>query len=92
MYIKTDVSLRYFNWWGGAKTNALEFTPKELDEIENYFEMMQGDKIPTETEINDLMWFYPQVYAKALGLEWDFEEGKLLRNTKDEIVKLNKEN
>lgn len=53
MTIKTEQSLRYFDFWSGAKSNAAMMTAEELDSVENELEAMYPEGM-TDTEINDL--------------------------------------
>ena len=75
-----EIHLWNFPFWSGAKDHASEFTPNELDEIEDYLtDSIFFDRTPTETEINDLFWFEPETFAECLGLQWDKENDKLIR-------------
>lgn len=65
-----DEPLSRFNFWSGAKTNADELTPDELDQIGDELEANDffGGKIPSDTEINDLFWFDFDVALQFIGL------------------------
>ena len=74
MKIYRDESLSNFEFWSGAISNALEFTPEELDKITIALEALDGGDGYDETEINDLMWFEPEYLASLIGLDWDTKE------------------
>lgn len=78
MKIYREESLSNFEFWSGAISNAEEFTLEELDRIGDMLEVESPDGMD-ETEINDLMWFEPEYLASLIGLEWDSEEGKIIR-------------
>ena len=79
MKIYREGSLSNFEFWSGAKANALEFTLEELDQITDELESLDGGDGYSETEINDLMWFEPEYLASLIGLEWDSKTGKIIR-------------
>ena len=66
MVIKTEISLRDFEFWSGAKSNAELLTPEELDLIDEYLQDIV-DEILTETELNDFMWFETETIADWLN-------------------------
>lgn len=70
MWIKKDISLRDFEFWCGAKENRKLFTDEEMDELEEVMEEFYDDMAPTETDINDMMWFEPENLASWIGKEW----------------------
>ena len=72
MTIKTEQSLRSFEFWSGAKANAEMMTAEELDSVENELEAMYPDGM-TDTEINDFFWFEEDTIADWLGYN-SFEE------------------
>lgn len=70
MTIQYEKSLRYFEFWAGAKEHARYFSPRELDLLE---ETIFADEVWEETAVNDMFWFEPDYLATALGYA-DFEE------------------
>lgn len=81
MYIKYDISLTDFDFWAGAKENVKILTMDELRDIETFLEglYMEMQEIPTETEINDFMWFEVDIIAQICNYnDWDelFEDRK----------------
>ena len=71
MKITTEISLRDFEFWSGAKYTAEMLTPEELDQIEFAIEDAY-DQID-ETTVNDIFWFDTDWIAELLGYE-NFEE------------------
>ena len=69
MTIKKEISLRDFEFWGGAKQWADVLTPEELDELEWYLDSGSGEW--TETEINDFLWFDTEIWTELLGITED---------------------
>lgn len=70
MTIKTEQSLRNFEFWSGAKSNAAMMTAEELGGVENELEELYPDGM-TDTEINDLFWFDFDYVCDLIGLEYD---------------------
>jgi hypothetical protein len=56
-------------WSGGLDTLTKIIEQDKCDELENYLNMIFSDKIPTETEINDELWFDSEGIFRALGIE-----------------------
>ena len=79
MTIKTEQSLRNFEFWSGAKDNAAMMTAEELDSVENEFEALYPDGM-TDTEINDLFWFDFDYVCDLIGLEYDAENDEIIRD------------
>lgn len=59
MYYKADFNIDTFQFWGGAKSRMEDATYDQrravADRIEECFSY--DDNIPTDTDINDLVWF-----------------------------------
>lgn len=79
MTIKTEQSLRYFEFWSGAKSNAAMMTAEELDSVESALEELYPDGM-TDTEINDLFWFDFDYVCDLIGLEYDAEKDEIIRD------------
>lgn len=56
MKIFKEESLRYFDFWSGAKENAKELSGEQLDNLETILEDAYPDGIDA-TALNDMMWF-----------------------------------
>lgn len=78
MTIKTEQSLRCFEFWSGAKSNAAMMTAEELDSVENELEALYPEGM-TDTEINDLFWFDFEYVCELAGLEYDAENDEIIR-------------
>lgn len=70
MEFTKELDLTRFEFWSGAKNN--KFTYKEFSLIECILEDLYHDKIPSETEINDLFWFEEELLCEWLNI--NFEE------------------
>lgn len=79
MTIKTEQSLRNFEFWSGAKGRAEMMTCEELDSVENALEELYPDGM-TDTEINDLFWFDFDYVCELIGLEYDVEKDEIIRD------------
>lgn len=72
MKIFKEESLRYFDFWSGAKENAKELSGEQLDNLETILEDAYPDGID-ETALNDMMWFEFDTIKEWLGIEDDDE-------------------
>lgn len=77
MRVISDINLRDFEFWSGAKDFVAKLTDDELDTIEYELEDIYP-KGMTETDINDIFWFNRDVICELLGETeediWDREE------------------
>ena len=78
MYVKIEMDYRTLknNSWSGALDTLkdIEEADKE-DELMYLLEEIFTDTIPTETEINDFLWFERDYIYESLGLD---ENGRLI--------------
>ena len=72
MTIKTDTTLKNFDFWSGAKDTVKYLTESELETIESYLEELYPEGM-TDTELNDFLWFEDDTIAEWLGYN-DFDE------------------
>lgn len=72
MIIKTETTLKNFDFWSGAKDTVKYLTESELETIESYLEELYPEGM-TDTELNDFMWFDDDTIAEWLGYN-DFDE------------------
>lgn len=73
MYFKKDFS-EYEPWSGAVDTwDKIERNGKE-EELEQLLEEMFLDDIPTDTQINDLLWFDSDWVLEQLGISDEEEE------------------
>lgn len=78
MEYKVDTSLDRFEAWSGGKSTLDTIIEKgDCDEVEEFFEEIFCDRIPTDTEINDVLWFEADAIAEHLGYrDWEaYEDG-----------------
>lgn len=73
MKIYSEQSLRYFEFWSGAKDTVKYLTFEDLDRIEEALEEIAPEEGYSDTEINDLFWFDDDLIAGFLGYD-SFEE------------------
>ena len=72
MFYKVDFDIRTFKFWAGAKDRIDDATDEQIKKVEQrileFYDC--GGFIPTETQINDLVWFdcddifFPDDYDK----------------------------
>lgn len=78
MYVKIEMDYRTLknNSWSGALDTLkdIEEADKE-DELMYLLEEIFADTIPTETEVNDFLWFERDDIYESLGLD---ENGRLI--------------
>ena len=73
MRVISDIALRNFDFWSGARDHAADFTLEQLDQVEAILEDAYPDGM-TDTEINDLFWFEPETIREWLGIEDEDED------------------
>lgn len=78
MYVKIEMDYRTLknNSWSGALDTLkdIEEADKE-DELMYLLEEIFNGEIPTETEVNDFLWFERDYIYESLGLD---ENGRLI--------------
>ena len=65
MKIYTEIALKDFEFWSGAKQTAQYLTDDDFDIIENILED-EGESY-SDTDINDIFWFQKDWIAEMLG-------------------------
>ena len=78
MEYKIESSLWDFQAWSGGKDTLDTLKEKDdCDAVEEFIEECFGDDLPTDTDINDILWFERDAIAEHLGYrDWDaYEEG-----------------
>lgn len=86
MEYKVESSLLNFPAWSGGKdTLDLLINRDDCDAVEEFIEQMFYGDVPTETDINDLLWFDADAIAEHLGYEdWEaYEDGWSLEDLKE---------
>ena len=81
MEYKVETSLERFPAWSGGKDTLETLIEKgDCDSVERLIEEIYADRgeTPTETEINDFLWFERDFIAEHLGFRsWDeYEYGE----------------
>lgn len=79
-----EFSVDSFYFWSGAKDTVKDVREaKKMDELQSLIEETFADSEtpPTETEINDFVWFERDFIYSQLGLD---ENGELLDEDEDE--------
>ena len=83
MKIVSEMPLRDFKFWSGAKDTAAELTNDQLDQLEEMLEDTNPDGM-TDTQINDFFWFERDTIYEWLGLsdypKWCVFKSKLNNN------------
>ena len=73
MKVYSEINLRDFEFWSGAKSNAETLTSEQLDIVESILEDAYPDGI-SETKINDFFWFEFDTIREWLGIKDEEEE------------------
>lgn len=67
-----EESLSNFDAWSGGKDTKDDLTEEQLDQIEELIEELCPDEPPTDTDINDFLWFERDFIAQHLGFsDWE---------------------
>ena len=72
MKVYSEINLRDFGFWSGAKSNAETLTSEQLDIVESILEDAYPDGI-SETQINDFFWFDFDTIREWLGIKEEEE-------------------
>ena len=75
MRYQVEDNIHNFPFWSGAKDTIAELTVDEMNSLEQLIESIfdNGGELPTDTEINDFVWFERDTIAQHLGYD-DFDE------------------
>lgn len=77
MYIKKDIDFNniYDNCWSGAKYTVQRVSDENKeDELMELLEEFFFGREPTETEVNDFLWFESDYIYECLGISDEEEE------------------
>lgn len=74
MYYKKDFEIENFQFWSGAADNVKDLDFDKLQQLGEFLEeyFSECNEEPTETQINDLVWFEWDFICNSLG--WTEEE------------------
>ena len=87
MEYKIETSLERFPAWSGGKDTLETLIEKgDCNEVEYLIKEIFFDELPTETQINDFIWFERDTIAEHLGYkDWEeYEYGKEEEDDEDE--------
>lgn len=70
--------------WSGAKYTIDNLTPSQLRDLEGMLEEVFADSVPTDTEVNDFLWFEADTIAEWFGFA-DFENLEKANNATDTV-------
>ena len=73
MKVYSEKSLRNFEFWSGAKSNAEELTLEQIDMVESILEDAYPDGME-DTQINDFFWFDFDTIREWLGIKDEEDE------------------
>ena len=73
MKVYSEINLRDFEFWSGAKSNAETLTSEQLDMVESILEDAYPDGMD-ETQINDFFWFDFDTIREWLGIKDEEKE------------------
>lgn len=73
MKVYSEINLRDFEFWGGAKDNAGTLTNEQLDKVDSILEELYPYGM-NETEINNFFGFGFDTIRKWLGIEKEEDE------------------
>lgn len=67
-----EESLSSFNAWSGGADTLAELTDEQIEQVEVLIEDVFPCELPTDTEINDFLWFERDIIAQHLGFsDWE---------------------
>ena len=73
MKVYSEINLRDFEFWSGAKDNAETLTSEQLDKVDSILEELYPYGM-NETEINNFFGFGFDTIRKWLGIEKEEDE------------------
>ena len=73
MKVYSEINLRDFEFWSGAKSNAETLTYEQLATVQYNLEEIYQDGM-SETQINDFFWFDFDTIREWLGIKDEEEE------------------
>lgn len=82
MKVQREIALESFEFWSGAKANAAMLSRDELCMIEDALEDIYPDGMD-EVQVNDLFWFDFDWCCESIGLKYDCDEDKVIREDAD---------
>ena len=90
MWIKKEYDyndLKENSWSGAVNTlRRIEEANKE-EELMNFLEDIFYENIPSDTEVNDLLWFEPEMIYESLGITEEEEEEEVTPEDLDKFAR-----
>ena len=82
MEYKADFDAETFGWWSGARDTIKDIkNAGKMEELKSHIEDVFYGDTPTETQINDYVWYERDTIFNALGLD---EDGNPIDEDEDE--------
>lgn len=77
MYYKVEFDINNFKAWAGGKDTLDDLTWEQLQIVQEWITDLYSDSdtIPTETDINDILWFEREEIYELLGLDENGNDG-----------------
>lgn len=89
MYYKQVFDINEFEFWGGGLDTFTELQEHvTLEQIQYHIENHFSDEIPTDTDINDYLWYERDEIFSELGIKEKATEEDIKDNIKDNIKEL----
>lgn len=82
MIIKQEISLKDFDFWGGACGRITDLTDEQIEQLDGMLEELYPEGL-SETQLNDILWFDYDIVAEWLDFA-DWED--LVRHNSGEII------
>lgn len=82
MKVISEITLTSFEFWGGAKERAKMLTYEELEEIGNVLEEIYEEI--EDVTINDIFWFSFGWVCEYIGIKYNEEEDRIIREEESE--------
>ena len=82
MRVYSKMSLTRFEFWGGAKYRAKMLTYEELERISEVIEELYEDI--ENVVLNGWLWFGFSWVCESIGLQYDEEEDRIIREEESE--------
>jgi hypothetical protein len=70
MIITSELNIKTFEFWSGAKDTVKRLTVDELEQIEFCLNDIYPDGM-TEGELNDIFWFEDEFICECIGITTD---------------------
>lgn len=75
MKVISEMSLNQFEFWGGAKDRACDWSYDELEALTEVLDDMYPEGLE-DVQINDMMWFDEDYLRELIGKPKEEEEGE----------------